>query len=205
MKRKNLKKFTAAAMSAVLVAGMLSGCGKKAETTTEDGKEVVELTWYQVGDTQKDQQMVIDKVNEYTEEKIGVKLNVISVGWGDYNQKMQVVINTGDKWDLCFTCSWANDYLQNAQKDAFLELDEYLEGKEIKDTIDPRFWQAATVKGKIYGVPHEKEIGSVPMWVFTKEYVDKYDIPYEEIHTLEDLEPWLELIKEKEPDVVLCI
>mgnify|MGYP002575933760 CR=1 FL=1 len=58
MKRKNLKKFTAAAMSAVLVAGMLSGCGKKAETTTEDGKEVVELTWYQVGDTQKDQQMV---------------------------------------------------------------------------------------------------------------------------------------------------
>lgn len=105
MKRKNLKKFTAAAMSAVLVAGMLSGCGKKAETTTEDGKEVVELTWYQVGDTQKDQQMVIDKVNEYTEEKIGVKLNVISVGWGDYNQKMQVVINTGDKWDMCFTCS----------------------------------------------------------------------------------------------------
>lgn len=202
MKRKNLKKFTAAAMSAVLVAGMLSGCGKKAETTTEDGKEVVELTWYQVGDTQKDQQMVIDKVNEYTEEKIGVKLNVISVGWGDYNQKMQVVINTGDKWDMCFTCSWANDYLQNAQKGAFLELDEYLEGKEIKDTIDPRFWQAATVKGKIYGVPHEKEIGSVPMWVFTKEYVDKYDIPYEEIHTLEDLEPWLELIKEKEPDVV---
>ena len=200
MKFKKFKRFAAVALSAVMTVGLLSGCGKE----KKDGKDVVELTWYQVGDTQKDQQQVIDKVNEYTEEKIGVRLNVISVGWGDYNQKMQVVINTGDKWDLCFTCSWTNDYLQNAQKGAFLELDEYLqnEGKEMYDKIDPRFWQAATVKGKIYGVPHEKEIGSVPMWVFTKEYVDKYDIPYQDIHTLEDLEPWLKLIQEKEPDVV---
>ena len=112
MKFKKCKRFAAVALSAVMTVGLLSGCGKE----KKDGKEVVELTWYQVGDTQKDQQQVIDKVNEYTEEKIGVKLNVISVGWGDYNQKMQVVINTGDKWDLCFTCSWTNDYLQNAQK-----------------------------------------------------------------------------------------
>ena len=60
---------------------------KKAETN-ENGDEVVELTWYQVGDAQKDAQMVIDEVNKYTSEKIGVKLNVINVGWGDYNQKI---------------------------------------------------------------------------------------------------------------------
>ena len=40
------------------------------------------------------------------------------------------------------------------------------------------------------------------MWVFTKEYVDKYEIPYEELHTLEDLEPWLKVIRENEPDVI---
>lgn len=71
---------------------------------------------------------------------------------------MQVVINTGDEWDLCFTCSWANDYLQNAQKGAFLELDDLLkeEGSEMYDKIDSRFWEAAKVGGKIYGVPSEK-------------------------------------------------
>ena len=37
---------------------------------------------------------------------------------------------------------------------------------------------------------------------FTKEYVDKYEIPYEELHTLEDLEPWLKVIRENEPDVI---
>ena len=76
------------------------------------------------------------------------------------------------------------------------------EGKEMYDSIDPRFWEAAKVGGKTYGVPSEKEIGNCPMWVFTKEYVDKYDIPYEDIHTLEDLEPYLKLIQENEPDVV---
>ena len=32
--------------------------------------------------------------------------------------------------------------------------------------------------------------------------VEKYNIPYEDIHTVDDLEPWLALIKEKEPDFV---
>lgn len=203
MVKKWMKKAAVLGMALMMGIGTLAGCGKSAGTN-ESGQEIVELTWYQVGDSQKDAQMVIDKVNEYTMEKIGVKLNVISVGWGDYNQKMQVVINTGDKWDMCFTCSWSNDYLQNVQKGAFLELDEILtaEGKDMYESIDSRFWEAARVGGKIYGVPSEKEIGSCPMWVFTKEYVDKYDIPYQDIHTLEDLEPWLALIQEKEPDVV---
>ena len=132
---------------------------------------------------------------------------IVELTWsqvGD-NQKMQVVINTGDAWDMCFTCSWTNDYLQNAQKGAFLELDDLLkeEGSEMYDLIDSRFWEAAKVGGKIYGVPSEKEIGNMPMWVFTKELVDKYSIPYEDLHSLEDLEPWLQMIKEKKPDVVL--
>lgn len=211
MRRRIGKKVLACLTAAGLAMGLLAGCGGSEQASADGGNggggndgEVVELVWYQVGDAQKDADMVLDKVNEYTAEKIGVTLKVVYVGWGDYNQKMQVVINTGDNWDLCFTCSWANDYLQNAQKGAFLELDELLaeQGKEMYDKIDPRFWEAARVGGVTYGVPSEKEIGSCPMWVFTKEYVDKYDIPYQDIHTLEDLEPWLALIKEKEPEVV---
>lgn len=204
MKLKTLKRFTAAGLAVVMTASLLSGCGKSKTETNDSGDEVVELVWYQVGDSQKDSDKVIEKVNEYTKEKIGVTLKVITVGWGDYNQKMQVVINTGDTWDMCFTCSWANDYLQNVTKGAFLALDDLLktDGKEVYDAVDERFWEAAKVKGSIYGVPSEKEIGNMPMWVFTKEYVDKYDIPYETIHDLEDLEPWLEIIKENEPDVV---
>lgn len=204
MKYGKVKRILAAGCAVLMTASLMAGCGKKAETNSS-GEEIVELTWYQVGDNQKDDSVVLEEVNKYTEEKIGVKLNIVKVGWGDYNQKMQVVINTGDAWDMCFTCSWTNDYLQNAQKGAFLELDDLLkeEGSEMYDLIDSRFWEAAKVGGKIYGVPSEKEIGNMPMWVFTKELVDKYSIPYEDLHSLEDLEPWLQMIKEKKPDVVL--
>lgn len=207
MKANKLKRGIALALAALMSIGTLTACGDEAAGTggkVAKSDEIVELTWYQIGDTQKDAGVVLDQVNEYTTEKIGVKLNIVNVAWGDYNQKLQVIINTGDKWDLCFTSSWANDYLQNVQKGAFLQLDDMLQGenKAMYDLIDARFWKAAKVNGGIYGIPNEKEIGSCPMWVFNKEYVDKYNIPYQDIRTLEDLEPWLKLIKENEPNVV---
>lgn len=201
--RVNHKSKIIVSIVILLLTGILSACGTNVEINDKE-QEITELVWYQVGDAQKDDQLVLDEVNQYIQEKIGARLNIVKVGWADYSQKMQVVINTDDVWDMCFTCSWTNDYLQNVQKGAFLELDSLLQeqGKQMYEEIDGRFWEAAKVGGKIYGVPSEKEIGNSPMWVFTKEYVDKYNIPYEDIHSLEDLEPWLKLIKEKEPDVV---
>jgi putative aldouronate transport system substrate-binding protein len=223
MKQKKVKRVLALMLSVVMVASIFAGCDKKAandgdvKTTTsqesKDGEskggeskdvEIVELVWYQIGDAQADMEKVVEKVNEYTKEKIGVTIKINQIGWGDYNKKMQVLINTGEVFDLMFTCSWANDYVQNAQKGALLALDELLPkyGKDIIKNTDPKFLEAAKVGGITYAVPNEKEIGSMPMWVFTKEYVDKYNIPYQDIKTVEDLEPWLKLIKENEPEVI---
>ena len=146
-------------MITCLAAGILSGCKEQAEIN-ENGEEVVWLTWYQVGDEQKDDQMVLDAVNDYTFEKIGVKIKIEKIGWSDYSQKMQIMINTNDSWDLCFTSSWTNDYLQNAQKGVYLELDEYLEdeGLEMYEAIDSRFWEAAE---KSMGFPVRKRLEAV--------------------------------------------
>ena len=196
-----LKKFLSLIIVCVLLMSMFTACSGQ-EVKEEEKKELIRLTWYQIGEKQKDADRVLEKVNAYIGEKIGVELTIRYVGWGDYNEKMQAVINTGDQWDLCFTSSWANDFMQNANKGVYLALDDLIRDTEMYQNIDPRFWEAATVKGNIYGVPSEKEITNMPMWVFTKEYVDKYNIPYETLHSLEDLEPWLQLIAEKEPDVV---
>ncbi|MGG7079355.1 ABC transporter substrate-binding protein [Clostridium sardiniense] len=197
------KKIVALAACAVLTTTtILTGCGKSTATSGKNG-DVTTLTWYSIGGEPKDLKMVQDKANEYLEEKINVNLDMKFIDFGDYNQKMSVVINSGEDYDLAFTCSWAGDYLGNARKGAFLELDPYLDnqGKEMKAEIDQRFWDGAKIDGKTYAIPNQKELGVAPSWVFTKEYVDKYNIPYQDIHTLEDLEPWLKLIKEKEPNV----
>lgn len=190
----------------VLLPGLLFLVVKCTGRRTETGKrtEPVHLIWYQIGTVQQDGKIVEEQVNDYISEKIGVTVEIIPVNWSDYNTKMRSIISTGAHWDLAFSSSWANDYLEIAQKGALLPLDDLLGeyGTGLLSGIDERFWEAATIDGKIYGVPSQKELGSMPMWVFTKEYVEKYDIPFEELHTLEDLEPWLALIAEKEPDVV---
>ncbi|SHJ85932.1 carbohydrate ABC transporter substrate-binding protein, CUT1 family [Clostridium cavendishii DSM 21758] len=196
------KKITALILGTVMISGAIIGCGKSASSDKKD--EVVNLTWYTIGQPQKDTEKVQEEINKYTKEKIGATVTIKSIDWGDYTKKMQVLTNSGEDYDIAFTCSWANDYLQNARKGAFLELDDAFKN-ELKDTyeaIDKRFWDGAKIDGKTYAVPTNKELGIAPSWVFTKEYVDKYNIPYKDIHTLQDLEPWLKIIKEKEPDVV---
>ncbi len=83
------RKIVSVGLAAVMAAGLLAGCGGKKETNSS-GEEVVELTWWQIGDAQKDQEKVLEKVNEYTQEKIGVKLKINTAGCGAhvFNQQL---------------------------------------------------------------------------------------------------------------------
>ena len=200
-----LKKILALAACSVLTAStVLTGCGNSVPSSSTNGGEVTTLSWYTIGKEPTDLKMVLDEANKYLEEKINVHLDMKFADLGDYNQKMCVVINSGEEYDLAFTCSWAGDYLGNARKGAFLELDPYLDkqGKDMKEVIDERFWEGAKIDGKTYAIPNQKEIGVAPMWVFDKTLVEKYNIPYQDLHDIKDLEPWLKLIKENEPEYV---
>lgn len=200
-----VKRIMAIVASTIMVtSSIFTGCANSEKVSNTQGGTPTKLTWYAIGEEPKDLDKVLGEVNKYLEEKINANIDMKFSGFSDYNQKMSVVINSGEDYDLAFTCSWAGDYLGNSRKGAFEPLDDYLnsdKGKKLKETIDERFWEGAAVDGKIYAVPNQKELGVAPMWVFTKEYVDKYNIPYQDLHTLEDLEPWLKVIKENEPGV----
>ncbi len=203
---KNSKKFIALALSLVMFLMFFTSCGSSSkDQVNSNGEKITKLKWYTIGIEPKDFGMVLPEINKYLGDKIGVNLDVKFIDFGDYTQKISVIINSGEDFDLAFTCAWAGDYLGNSRKGAFHDLNEFLStesGQNLYNAIDKRFWEGATIDGKVYAVPNQKELGSAPMWVFTKEYVDKYNIPYEEIHSLQDLEPWLKVIKENEPDVV---
>lgn len=195
-----VKKIISSILMAALSVSVFTGCGKSGDSSKGD---IATLKWYTIGQEPKDLAQVQEEVNKYIGDKIGVNIDMNFIDYGDYTQKMSVIINSGESYDLAFVSSWAGDYLGNARKGAFLELDSYLDNKgaDMKKAIDERFWEGAKVDGKTYAVPNQKEISTAPMWVFTKEYVDKYNIPYQDLKTLEDLEPWLKVIKENEPEV----
>ncbi|MGM8317258.1 ABC transporter substrate-binding protein, partial (plasmid) [Clostridium perfringens] len=130
---------------------MLTGCGssdKKAEGGAAS-EEPVNLVWYVIGKPQTDGELVEEEVNKYIKDKINATVDIKHIDFGDYSQKMNVIANSGEEYDLAFTCSWAFPYLENARKGAFLELNDLLdkEGADLKGVIDERLWKGAEVDG----------------------------------------------------------
>lgn len=184
----------------VLSSAILTGCSSaNGEDKGKESGDSTKLVWYMIGTPQPDQNKVMEKVNEYTKEKIGVEIDLRMVDWGDYGQKMQVITSGGEPFDICF----ASDYAINAQKGAYLEIGDLLDshGKELKEAIDPLFLEGAAINGSLYGVPANKEVGQQMVWAYNAKMAEEAGVDMTNVKSLEDLEKVLEVIKEKNPDL----
>lgn len=211
MSRKR-KSFSLVLTTLLALTLVVSACGGGSKTNngtdgTNGGKtseKTTELIWYTIGVPQKDLSRVTAEINKYTKEKINTTVDIKMIDFGDYSQKMQVMAASGDPMDIVFTSSWAFDYVQNARKGAFMQIDELLEkqGKGIKDTLDPAFLEGSKVDGHNYGVPANKELPAQEVWRFNDDLVKKHNLDISKVKSLESLEPLLKTIKENEPGVV---
>ncbi|WP_028543867.1 ABC transporter substrate-binding protein [Paenibacillus taiwanensis] len=203
------KKWLMMTFCLVMVASLvLTGCGgnkNEAGSGADAGtpEKPVELVWYTIGTPQKDVDKVMEKVSEYTKEKIGVTIKMKMFDWGDYNQKMGVIAASGEPYDIAFTCSWAFDYVTNAKKGAFYDLTELVDkyGQGIKDALHPSFLEGAKIDGKLYAIPVNKELPAQKVFRYNKTLVDKYKLDVNSVKTLEDLEPLLAAVKKGESGV----
>ncbi|WP_141502649.1 ABC transporter substrate-binding protein [Paenibacillus luteus] len=197
------RSFTVALSLLLAMSIVLSACGGGKNNSEGTAEKPVELIWYTIGTPQKDVDKVMAEVSKYTAEKIGVTVKMSMIDWGDYSQKLQVMTASGEAVDMMFTSSWAFDYVQNARKGAFMQIDDLLkeQGKGIVDTLDPAFLEGSKVDGHNYGVPANKELPAQEVWRFNKQFVDKYKLDISNVYSLESLEPLLKTIKENEPDV----
>lgn len=205
---KSKKKWLLPLTLLLSASMLLSACGGNKEESAGNGggtaEKPVELIWYTIGTPQKDVDKVEAEINKYTAEKIGVTVDMKMIDFGDYNQKMQVMAASGEPMDILFTSSWAFDYVQNARKGAFMELDELIEshGKGIKEAIDPAFLEGSKVDGHNYAIPANKELPAQEAWRFNKTLLEKYNLDISNVKSMESLEPLLKTIKENEPNVV---
>lgn len=200
------KKFSLLLASLMALTLLVSACGGKNAANNADGgkaEKPVELIWYTIGTPQKDVDKVMDEVSKYTKEKINATVKMKMIDFGDYTQKMQVMAASGEPMDILFTSSWAFDYVQNARKGAFMELDDLLknEGKGIVETLDPAFLEGSKVDGHNYAIPANKELPAQEVWRFNKELLDKYNLDISNVRSMESLEPLLKTIKENEPGI----
>ena len=187
-------------MLVLAILGVGAGCSTNEEANGQDGEKIV---WYVGGDAQSDLSSVLDEFNKKLYEKNGTQLELKFVDWGNYSDKMNMVLSSGENFDLCFTSAWSNNFLMNASGGAYLDLSSYLEGdrKGLKEAIPDFVWDDAKVNGAIYAVPNYQVAYYQECALTPKRLADKYNLDVSKIKNLSDLEPYLQQLKENEPDI----
>ena len=180
----------------LLSCAVFSGCGKK----NTDG--VVTLTWLLPGDAQPDIASVEEKINEITTEKIGAKVEFQYIDTGAYTERMKMNMASGMDFDLCFT-GYVNPYLDAVNKEGLLDLTDLLdkEAKELKKTLPDYAWDVAAVNGRIYAVPNLQIFAPQESLIIFKDISDKYDFDFSQVKEMEDLAPYLEMVKNGEKGI----
>lgn len=200
---------------------MLAGCGTNVTSPATTAKETagaqattaaaatetlpeVKLNWYIVTSPNRDKDAVYDEVNKMVKEKINATIEFTEINWGEYDDKMKVLVTSGEEIDLLFTANWAFSFAQNAAKGYFMPINDLLDtyGKDIKANFPQDYWSGVTIDNKIYAVNGYQGIIQPKGITFRKDLVEKYGFDVSKVKKLTDIEPFLEAVKNGEPDIV---
>lgn len=186
-----------------------SAAAPSAAANTAANLPEVKLTWYFPGNwPQPEQDQVFAEVNKVIKAKINATVDFKPFSFGDYDQKMKVVIASGEPYDLAFTSNWINNYSQNVGKGAFLPLDDLLAkyAPQSFANVPKTFWEATKVKGKIYGFVNQQISARTPAVSISKALADEYKFDINSIagkisgFNLNLLEPIIQKVRKDHPE-----
>ncbi len=192
-----MKRLIALILALVMCLCLASCVGSK-KAGTDD---VPTLKWYVPGDNYPGLTEVLEEANKISVEKIGAKLDLQFIDAGSFDERMRMIMSSGEEFDLCFT-GYINKYAKAAQMGGLEALDELLDtAPELKESIPNFFWEGAKVDGKIYAVPNQQVVSSHFVVNIPKRLADKYNLDVDSIKTYQDLEPFMEAVKNGEDGI----
>lgn len=199
----------------LLTAVLLGGCGSsKMKGEAEDvGDEIVELDFYIMNTKPQDQERIMEKANAIIEEEIGARLNLICIEKPMYADKMNLMINAREDWDLCMTANWGGiNFYENAVKGAYADLTDLIAeyAPQTYSRIPEGLWEGVKVNGRIYAFVNYQQWGVATMkgFRFRSDIAGDVGFDWQEVKgkpTLEALEmigPFLGKALEKHPDMI---
>ena len=188
------KKIISLIFIVSLIISVFSGC-----SSTDEGKDgIIRLRWVTYGASVPDDiNKIVEAANAYSKEKIGVVVDLEI----QPTEMINLIMASGEYYDMIFTCEWLNSYDSAASKKLFYDITDLIESEtpELYGIIGD-YWECAKLDGRIYGVPTLKDMGTEMMFRFNSDYYEGQkgmEIP--EYMTFEELEPYLEAYKKDFP------
>ena len=179
-----MKKFLALLLAAMMLLTLVPALADSP----------VEITMLLCGNNVTDDAAVLEQLNAYLGEKIGVALKPVWGTWGNFDSLALNAVNTGsDEYDIMFTSSWNdNEYAPYAKKGAYVRLDDpddnLLEkyGAGLKAALPELLFEGAMTEGPdgekgIYAVPGFKDFATMNTWDVNVTLLEKYG------YTLDDV------------------
>jgi len=190
-----MKRIIAVLLLTVMMLSLVSCGGEK----SEDG---IVITWLVPGDAQKDTKLVLDEINKIMEPELGVKLDLQFIAQSAYAEKMKMNMASGTPYDLCFTSSWLNNYNAAARDGGLYDITDMI-SDNLKSQLSDDIWKGSEVDGRLYAVPNNQMMIMQYCISFRKDLVEKYADKFDvsKVKKMEDIEPFLELVRDNEPDL----
>ncbi|MBE5958033.1 MAG: extracellular solute-binding protein [Lachnospiraceae bacterium] len=137
----------------------------------------VDLTMYLIGTRPADMDLVLEKLNKLTERDLNVSLKIEWIGWGDFSKEYPILLSSGQPVDLVYASNWLNFY-ENAQRGAFLELNDLLEKYAPISRINMSEAKVkdVSVNDKIYAIPSDYTNYNTFGPIVRKDYMRKYNV-----------------------------
>jgi len=171
------------------------------QNSEQSGLEAYELALYFFGDPQKDTEQIEQEVNKYIQPKINATVKINFIPWGEAEQKVPVLLASGQKIDVLFT--QAKHMIPLASKGALTPVNDLLEqhGQDALKSMYGKFLDVSKVGGKNYAVQNPKEIASEWVLRFNMPLAKQHGIDVSGINSIESAEPILKQLKEKDPTI----
>ncbi len=185
--KKALASFAALALLMTVTAAF-SGC------SADNGDGTVRLRWVTYSSAvPADIKEVIAAANAYSAEKIGVTVDLEV----QPSEMINLIMASGEYYDMIFTCEWLNNYDTNAAKGLYYDITDLVKSETpvLYETIGD-YWECSELGGRLYAIPTLKDMGSEMMFRLNADYFEGekgMEIP--EFMEFGDIEPFLAAYK----------
>ncbi len=230
MKKRVLAAILAASLSAISFASCggnndtgssgsapsttgTSDSGESASTQAENGAssdETYHITMAYLGAAQPDQEEVMSAISDLTMEELGMTFEGIPLSFGEYTDKLRLMLTGGDKLDILFTfATQASAYVSqnlvlNLQDWNGVNLmEEY--GQGIVEAVGKEQAYGGQINGVLYGIPSQKEAHGAAGIVMRKDIVEELGIDPSGWDSYDDLNETFAKVHEAHPEMNVVV
>jgi putative aldouronate transport system substrate-binding protein len=204
MNRK-IVKVVSVLISLLMLSSIFSGFTNVMASKSKSAGDLkpVTLKFYFGGDKRVETDAVWQAIADKYKDKLNCTFDVNFIPFADYAQKINVMAASGDNWDMNFEGNWLS-YPQMINKGGYLDLTTLLP-KYAPDLYATYKKQgtlaAATVNGRIMGLPWTMKMSQRTFFAWRKDLTDKEGLKLSpsSIKTVEDMDKALRAIKKANP------